>query len=522
MSAAPAARPAAHPPLRGFELVLGTLAVSLATFMNVLDTSIANVSIPAIAGDLGVSPSQATWVITSFGVSNAIALPLTGWLTQRIGAVRLFVGSVLTFVLASWLCGLAPTLELLVVFRVLQGASAGPLMPLAQTLLLASYPPRLAGMALAMWSMTTMVAPIAGPVLGGWITDNFSWPWIFYINVPVGLVAAAVTLAIYRRRDTPTRRVPVDAVGLGLLVLWVGALQILLDKGQEADWFASGEILALALVAGIGFAIFLVWELTDRHPVVDLSLFRSRNFAVGAISVALGYGLYFGNVVLLPLWLQQHMGYTATFAGVALAAGGVLAIVLMPFVGNLVVRRDCRPLASLALASFAFVFWMRSWFSTDADLATILMPSLLQGIGMAFFFLPLMSLSFAGLPPEKLAAASGMSNFLRISAGSFGTSITTTLWDERATMHHAHMAEAIHPGSPAATHTLDTLRSLGAGGDQSLAVVTRAIDQQAFTMAANDIYLVSSLLYLGLIVLVWQARSNVGRGLGHAAPADAH
>src|SRR6476660_5909507 len=231
-ASAPSA-PAQPAPLTGATLALGTVALSLATFMNVLDTSIANVSLPAIAGDLGVSPDQGTWVITSFGVANAISLPLTGWLTQRYGQVRLFVASVLLFVIASFLCALAPTLGLLIAFRVLQGAVAGPMIPLSQSLLLASYPRAKAGSALAIWGITTLVAPVVGPLLGGWITDNISWPWIFYINIPVGIVSAGVTWMIYRTRETPTRRLPIDGVGLGLLVLWVGALQIMLDRGND-------------------------------------------------------------------------------------------------------------------------------------------------------------------------------------------------------------------------------------------------------------------------------------------------
>jgi len=311
--------PAALPPLTGSKLALGTIALSLATFMNVLDTSIANVSIPAIAGDLGVSPDQGTWVITSFGVANAISLPLTGWLTRRFGQVRLFTASVLLFVIASFLCALAPSLSLLILFRVLQGLVAGPMIPLSQALLLASYPKSRAGTALAMWSITTLVAPVVGPVLGGWITDNISWPWIFYINVPVGIGAAIATWAIYLRRETPTARVPVDAVGLGLLMIWVGALQVMLDKGKDLDWFNSGAIVTLACVTVVGFAVFLIWELTEEHPIVDLSLFRSRNFSVSTVAMLFAYGLFFGNVVLLPLWLQQYMGYTATLAGWVLA-----------------------------------------------------------------------------------------------------------------------------------------------------------------------------------------------------------
>src|ERR1051325_3519093 len=244
---APPAPPRTRPPLAGGQLVLGTIALSLATFMNVLDTSIANVSIPAIAGDLGVSPNQGTWVITSFAVANAISVPLTGWLTQRIGQVRLFLATTALFVAASFLCGLAISMPMLIFFRVVQGAVAGPMIPLSQTLLLSTYPREKAGVALATFSLTILVAPVVGPVLGGWITDNFSWPWIFYINVPVGLVALAMTWFLYRDRETPRVKTPIDGVGLALLMLWVGSLQLMLDQGKDLDWFSSPVIVTLAI-----------------------------------------------------------------------------------------------------------------------------------------------------------------------------------------------------------------------------------------------------------------------------------
>ncbi|HTH45562.1 MAG TPA: DHA2 family efflux MFS transporter permease subunit, partial [Oxalicibacterium sp.] len=257
------------PPLTGTPLILGTLALSLAVFMNVLDSSIANVSIPAISGDLGVSPQQGTWVITSFAVSNAISVPLTGWLTMRFGPVKLFVSSIILFIIASALCGLAPSIGILIAARVLQGAVAGPMIPLSQALLLASYPPAKSGMALAFWGMTTLVAPVAGPLLGGWISDNYSWPWIFYINIPIGLFAAWATWSIYHTREGKTVKLPIDKVGLGLLVVWVGSLQIMLDKGKELDWFHSGTIILLAAIAVVAFIYFVIWELGDEHPVVD-------------------------------------------------------------------------------------------------------------------------------------------------------------------------------------------------------------------------------------------------------------
>lgn len=501
-----AAAVAEHPPLTGSARLLGTLALSAATFMNVLDTSIANVSLPAIAGDLGVSPVQGTWVITSFAVANAIAVPLTGWLTQRLGQVRLFTASVLLFVLMSWLCGLAPNMTTLVFFRVLQGFVAGPMIPLSQTLLLSSYPPALAGLAMALWSITTLVAPITGPLLGGWITDNISWPWIFFINVPVGLVAAAGTWAVYRQRETATRRVPIDAIGLALLVLWVGALQVMLDKGKELDWFASPQIVALAVTAGVGFVFFMVWELTEAHPIVDLSLFRVRNFWSGTLATAVGYGLFFALIVILPLWLQQYMGYTATLAGMILAPTGVLAIVLAPVVGLTLNRVDPRIYVTLSFVVFALVMWMRSLFTIDTDFVTIMIPTVIQGIAVAGFFVPLVTITLSGLHPSRIAAAAGLSNFARLTAGAVGTSISATLWEDRTALHHAQLAEAVNPGREVTVQALDQLQSLGLSPEQSLGLIDRLLTQQANMIATQELFWGAAVLFLVLIPLVWLAR----------------
>jgi MFS transporter, DHA2 family, multidrug resistance protein len=509
-------------PLRGPALVVGTIALSLATFMNVLDSSIANVSIPAISGDLGVSPDQGTWVITSFGVANAISLPLTGWLTRRIGQVRLFTWSVILFTAASFLCALASSLGMLILFRVVQGAVAGPMMPLSQSLLLSSYTKARAGAALGMWSITILVAPVVGPVMGGWITDNISWPWIFYINVPVGIFATVATWIVYRRRETPTARAPIDRIGVFLLVLWVGALQIMLDKGKDLDWFNSGQIVTLAVTAVVGFTLFLIWELTDEHPVVDLALFGRRNFLVSTVAMLLAYGLFFGNVVLLPLWLQQYMGYTATQAGLVLAPVGLFAIILTPFVARFTDRVDPRIYVTISFSIFTLVLYMRQHFNTDATIGTLLVPTVIQGIGMAFFFIPLLSLGLSGLPPERIPAAAGLYNFARITAGSFGTSITTTLWDRRATLHHAQLVERITGADPASSQALATLQAGGLGQQQSYEVLTRLVDQQAFTLSADDIFYVSGLLFLALIVVIWFARPLKGAADAGAAGSGAH
>ncbi|MES2182915.1 MAG: DHA2 family efflux MFS transporter permease subunit [Pseudomonadota bacterium] len=510
-----------HPPLEGSARLWGTIALSAATFMNVLDTSIANVSLPAIAGDLGVSPNQGTWVITSFAVANAIAVPLTGWLSQRFGQVRLFITSVVLFVIASWLCGLAPNMATLIALRALQGFVAGPMIPLSQTLLLASYPKALAGTAMAMWAMTTLVAPVMGPLLGGWITDNMTWPWIFYINIPVGMLAAGASWMIYHKRESETRKLPIDSIGLALLVIWVGAMQVMLDLGKENDWFHSPLVVTLAIVAVVGLAFFLVWEFTDKHPVVDLSLFKGRNFWAGAVATAVGYGLFFGNVVLLPLWLQQYMGYTATDAGMVTAPVGLMALLLSPIVGKTIHKVDPRRYATVAFLVFALVLYMRSRFNTQADVFTILVPTLVQGVAMALFFVPLVTITLSGLPPSRLPAASGLSNFMRITAGAIGTSVVTTVWENRASLHHAQLAEAVSRGSPAAD-AMAGLSTLGLSPGQALAQMNRLIDQQSFMLAANDVFYASAIIFMLLIPLVWLARPTVASPGSADAAAGAH
>ncbi len=514
--------PIIYPPLQGRARVMGTIALSAAVFMNVLDSSIANVSIPTIAGDLGVSSTQGTWVITSFAVANAITVPLTGWLTQRFGQVRLFTLSVLLFVLTSWLCGFAWSLESLVLFRVLQGAVAGPMIPLSQALMLGSYPRDKAGFALAMWSMTILVGPIAGPLLGGWISDNYTWPWIFYINVPIGLLAGWAAWQIYNERESRRRELPIDTIGLALLIVWVGALQILLDKGKELDWFASPFIVILAVVTVVAFVYFLIWELTAKHPIVDLTLFKERNFTAGVLSVSIAYGVFFGSVVLMPLWLQSTMGYTATWAGIALAPVGILAIVLSPIVGKLLGKHDPRVLATFAFLVFSLTSYIRSRFNTDVDILSIMLPTFIQGAAMATFFIPLTTITLSGLAPERVPGAAGLSNFARLLAGAFGTSITTTAWDDRASMHHAHLTEIARPGEPAFDYVMQTVRNQGFTQQQGAEMVNRIIEQQAHTMSVTDIFLASSVIFLLLLGLVWIAKPIKPSADSPKPPADAH
>ncbi|WP_118179897.1 DHA2 family efflux MFS transporter permease subunit [Paraburkholderia phosphatilytica] len=519
---AQAQSPDPHPPLQGAQLVIGTIAVSLAVFMNVLDTSIANVSIPAISGDLGVSSDQGTWVITSFAVANAISVPLTGWLTDRIGQVRLFMASIVLFVISSWMCGLAPSLPFLLASRVLQGAVAGPMIPLSQTLLLASYPRAKAPMALSMWAMTTLIAPVAGPILGGWISDNISWPWIFYVNIPVGFVSAIATWAIFRNRDSVIRKHPIDGVGLALLITWVGSLQVMLDKGKDLDWFSSTTVVALALTAIIAFAFFVVWELTAEHPVVDLSLFSKRNFTGGTVALSIGYGLYFGNLVLLPLWLQTDIGYTATAAGIVMAPVGLFAILLSPLTGKALPHTDPRYIATASFLIFALIFWMRSRYTTGVDESSLLLPTLIQGIGMAGFFIPLVSITLSGLPGHRIPAASGLSNFVRIMCGGIGTSIFETAWDHRTIMHHAQLNEVANAYSPVFNQQMAQMQAAGLSPEQAHGLFNSMLTQQAAQLGVNDLFYVSAGIFVALVALIWITKPERAGGDSAAAASAAH
>jgi DHA2 family multidrug resistance protein len=493
------------------------LALALGTFMQVLDSTIANVSIPTIAGNLGVSPDQGTWVITSFAVANGVSVPLTGWLMQRYGVVRTFVFSVTMFTIASMLCGMAWSIQSLIAFRVLQGAVSGPMIPGSQALLLAIFPPEKRGTALAIWSMTTLVAPICGPILGGYISDNYTWPWIFFINLPVGAFSAFICWRYLGKRETPTRQLPIDVVGLGLLVTWIGALQVVLDRGKQLDWFASSQIVILTLVAVIGFVAFLIWELTEEHPIVDLSLFKDWNFALGTAALCLGYAAFFGNVVLLPLWLQIHLGYTATWAGLVAAPSGVVAVLISPFVGKYLQKNDARYFAAFAFITLGISFYMRSLFTVDASFSTFVAPMLVQGLAMGTFFIALVAISLHTLEPSRIPAASGMSNFMRITAGSFATSITTTFWDNDATFHQARLSEASSVYSPVVKQAMTGLHHLGLSTAQSLEVLMRGLESQAYLLSSLDYFWASAWLCFGLLVLVWLCKPTVGSSVSAAA-----
>ncbi len=501
-------------------LALTTVGLSLATFMQVLDTTIANVSLPTIAGNLGVSNDQSTWVITSFAVAMAISLPLTGFLTRRFGEKKLFVACTLLFALTSLLCGISRSMGMLLLFRTVQGAVAGPMYPITQSLLIGVYPPEKRGMALALLAMVTVVAPIAGPILGGWITDSYSWPWIFFINVPIGIFASVVIGNQLRAKVEKTQRPKMDYVGLITLIIGVGALQIVLDKGNDADWFHSTFIIVMTIVSVIALAVFLIWELTDDDPIVDLKLFRHRNFAAGTLALVLAYAAFFAIALLVPLWLQQNLGYTATWAGYATAPLGVIPVLLTFFVGKYATRMDLRLLAGLSFMVMGATCFMRSGFNLDVDFTHVAMVQLWQGLGVALFFMPVLTILLSDLRQDEIASGSGLATFLRTLGGSFAASITTFAWIRRADSHHAQLTEHINPYSPQARDALETLGH----GNTALGgrVLNGMITQQSFQIAFNEIFHVLGWVFLGLIAVIWLARPPFGPKGAKPAGGGAH
>lgn len=495
-------------------LALCTIGLSLATFMQVLDTTIANVSLPTIAGNLGVSNDQSTWVITSFAVSMAISLPLTGFLTRRFGEVKLFTACTLLFALTSFLCGISQSMGMLILFRAIQGAVAGPMYPITQSLLIGIYPPAKRGMALALLAMVTVVAPIAGPILGGLITDNYSWPWIFFINVPIGIFASMVVTNQMKGREEKTERPKIDYVGLITLIIGVGALQIVLDKGNDADWFNSPFIIITSIISAINIAIFLIWELTDKDPIVDLKLFRHRNFTWGTIALVFAYAAFFAIGLLIPLWLQRNLGYTSTWAGFATAPLGVIPVLLTFFVGKYANKFDLRAVSSVAFLVMAATCFMRSDFYIGIDFYHVAMVQLIQGLGVALFFMPILTILLSDLKQNEIASGSGLATFLRTLGGSFSASLTTLLWERRAVSHHEQLAEHITAYSPTAQAAISQLGH----GDPKVgsSMINNMITAQGFQISFNEVFHALGWVFVALVFVIWLAKPPF---LAKAGPA---
>ncbi|MBS0621142.1 MAG: DHA2 family efflux MFS transporter permease subunit [Verrucomicrobia bacterium] len=492
--------------LTGFPLLILTVALSAATFMIVLDYSIANVSIPYISGDLGVSVDQGTYVITSFAVGNSIALPLTGWLTRRFGAVRLISISLLFFVLFSWACGVSWNISALVIFRFLQGAAAGPLIPLSQTLLIMIFPPEKKNAAIAFWSSIVIAAPILGPILGGWISYDYKWPWIFFINIPVGIFSTAIIWTLLKEKETQRSRPPSDWVGFLLLSFGVATLQFLLDKGEQYDWLGSPLICTMASTSIISFNLLIVWSLTYRHALIDLSLFKIRTFALSVIYIGVSYALYFGSVVLIPLWLQTSMNYTSIWAGLAVAPIGIAPFILSIWSGKLVTRYGTTRLLGICFVLFALSCFYTAFFNTDVDIWHVGFSRFILGCALVFFITPLFSLSLEDVPHDKLASATGLFHFVRSMVGGVGTAIFTTLWIRRSAYHHATVGENITAFSPETRGILENLPQVGVEPQGLLAKLNSILDQQASVLAMNDCFYLMGWIFLSLLLFLPLAR----------------
>jgi len=473
--------------------------VTLATFMEALDTSIANVALPHIAGTLSATQDESTWVLTSYLVSNAVVLPISGWMSNRIGRKRFYMSCVMLFTLTSFFCGLAPSLGFLVFFRVVQGAAGGGLQPSEQAILADTFPPRMRAMAFSLYGMAVVLAPAIGPTVGGWITDNYSWRWIFFLNIPVGILSLTLTSRFVE--DPPylakakAAAGSVDYMGLGLLVLFIGSLQTMLDKGQEDDWFSSHFIILMASLAAVGFVIFLWRELTVDHPIVDLNLFKSRNFAMTQIVLfAVGASLY-STTVLIPQFLQQMMGYTAERAGMAISAGGLVLIVLFPIAGFIAQKFDPRLLVTIGFVITAAALTRIARLYLGIDFLTAVSWRAVLVIGLPLLFVPINLLCYAGIPQNKNNEVSGMNALARNIGGSVGISFVTTLLTRRSQAHQNYLSANVNPSSTAyreLTHGVSaTIANHGGAGAANAphlaaAYVYTMIQQQARQLAYTD------------------------------------
>ena len=494
-------------PLSGIKLWVATIAVSVGTLLITLDQFIANVALPTISGDLGVSQDNGTWIITSYLVANAIMVPLTGWLTSLFGRIHLFAISAILFAAMSLLCGLSISFPMLLFFRILQGLVSGSLIPLSQALLLMLFPSK-KGFAMGMWGLVVMVGPAIGPVLGGWITGNFDWTWIFLINVPLGIIAGVVAFVLLRPFESKRQKLPLDVVGILLLALTVGCYQVMLDRGTDDDWFRSNFILALGISAVVCLTFFLVWEHFHKNPVVDLSFFRSRNFTLGSLIIGVAAFLIFASLVTGPTWTQAQLGYTPLWAGYGIAPFGLSALILFPLVGMYLHLMDLRLWILIGILLIAPPFFYMAYINIYSPFANLAWPRFFQGIGFALFFVPLTTISLAGIPEHKMPSAAGVFSFTRMMFISSGVSLSSTYYILRENFFQSRYAEFVIPSNPQFTPYFESLKThFGLTGDNALAFVYRMVQNQAYTEAFLEICYLSAWSFVILFFLTFVFRS---------------
>jgi DHA2 family multidrug resistance protein len=489
-----------------------TVTVMMAVFMEVLDTSIANIALPHIAGSLSATPEEATWVLTSYLVANAIVLPMTGWLGNYFGRKRVLLSCIMMFTFASVLCGLAWDLPTLIIARVLQGFGGGAMVPIAQSIMLESFPPHKRGAAMAVFAQGVVVAPILGPTIGGWITDNYSWRWIFYINVPVGIFAVLMAKWVvedppYIKRD---KKADIDFIGFGLLAVWLATLQIVLDKGQEADWFGAEWVRWFTLVSVAAFAGFIAWEFYVEHPLVDLRVFKNRNFTIGLILMTSLAAILYGTTAQLPLFLQTLMGYPALQAGYAMSPRGVAAFITTFFVGRLVGKMRMRWMLCIGFVTLAYSSFLLASINLDVGMGNVIWPSIINGIAISFIFVPLTTTTMSQLGQAQIGNASGLYNLMRNLGGSIGIAFVTTMLARGAQAHQALMVgnltatdAAFRQQFAAAKRVLGHQTDPVTATRQAYNAVYSLLDQQAHLWAFVDNFYLFGLLALAGIPLVF-------------------
>lgn len=496
-----------------------TLTVMLPTLIEIIDTSVVNVSLDHIRGSLSAGIDESTWTITSYLVSNAIIIPMTGWLSKFFGRKRYLIISITVFTVSSFLCGSAWNLQSLVFFRVLQGIGGGALQPLSQSILLETFPPYQHGIAMAAFGVGIMFGPIIGPLLGGWITDNWSWHWIFFINVPIGIISVLLTLLFITDPPYMKRaKMKIDYWGLALLSLGLGCLQIVLDKGQREDWFSSSFIAWLTTVSAISLVSFVIVELNARHPVVNLRAFKNISFSTGNLVMFVGFFNLFASIVLLPIYLQTLMGYTSFLAGFVLGPGGIATLIALPLAGGLINKVNPKALLAFGIVVNAYATYLMSRFNLSADFYTVIWPRIVLGIGMGFFFIPLTTMTMSGIRKEEMGNASAIYNLLRNLGGSFGVAFVTTVLARREQFHQARLVDHLTPFnrtyqifSEKSSHLLNSMGFEGSLSDRGgLALMYRELLRQAAMLSFNDAFHLVSIMMISILPLVLLMRRAKG------------
>ncbi len=494
-----------------------TASIMIPTMIEILDTSVANVALNHIQGSLSAGQEEVTWVLTSYLVANAVVIPMSGWIARFMGRKRYLLASLVVFTLSSMLCGAATSLWQIVLFRIVQGIGGGGLQPMSLAILMETFPPKQRGLAMGIFGMGIVVGPILGPLLGGYFTDNFSWRWIFYINLPIGILALFMIYSFIF--DPPYQQLrekgeKVDYIGLTLLCLGLGSLQVVLDKGQLEDWFNSDFIVLFSVVAVVSMVLFVFWELRQKNPVLDLRIFKDASFAAGNAVLFVGFFSFFGSIVLLPIYLQTLLGYTAYDAGLVLGPAGAISIVILPLVGKATERIDSRFLLGTGLLISAYALYYMSGFNLQIDFETAVMSRVIQGLGMPFFFVSLSFVTMAYVSKERMNNASAIFNLLRNMGGSFGVAFVTTVLARRTQFHQHRLVDHLTPYDPRLSIPFNDLKDylstkLGTFADQTQlagAVIYRGLQREAASLAFNDAFFIQALLFLGLLGLLWIIR----------------